>query len=458
MQRELARENKDSDACSMAFLQRPIYQIMGPTPSLSTVAATGKNTAPDTSFDTIAATSWQHDPELGRGYLLISTKNHKGKVWRWETGGGPIPIGRTLHLLDSGCRSQHHLPCATTSSSMMDSLVTSFTGSGGITTDISQEPARLIVAEWGEQRIARLEPETGARTPLIQSHYTLQRDSVNGNLRNDDNHKVFQPRQLLYMPHSGDLLVLDSMVVSNAAVVESDQDSTISTTTDILWQLPKSHKIPPLKSLAESRHAHGWTTLMPNMTNKDGHENDKDVFVSSPQMLLQQTKIGGIALFPDKPDDILVTMTMEAKNGSSIVLIRMSLNKNDDDDDDDNDENHGKHPLHDNKHGKDGITIPSSFQSEIIMDYSQYTTHPGPISVDNKGHLYLATDTGILIVQASGQLLGRIFLPFASEERIVSLTLGGDRFLYIATASRLYRMQVRNKPYTVSDSQVAKNS
>jgi hypothetical protein len=44
-----------------------------------------------------------------------------------------------------------------------------------------QEPQRLIVAEWGEGRITRLE-ENGARTPLIIDVPPIEEDAANATI------------------------------------------------------------------------------------------------------------------------------------------------------------------------------------------------------------------------------------------------------------------------------------
>jgi hypothetical protein len=132
-------------------------------------------------IEDIVATTWKHDEELGRGYLLLSSSFEQGKIWRWETGGGPIAIGRTLHLLDSGCRSNHYMLCQSSSSSSFSSSNNndnnSIVGSGGIIVNHWHEPPRLVVAEWGEGRIARLE-ENGARTPLVIEYHDQDQEET----------------------------------------------------------------------------------------------------------------------------------------------------------------------------------------------------------------------------------------------------------------------------------------
>jgi len=36
----------------------------------------------------LSSTTWVHDEELGRGYLLLADVGRSGRIWRWEVGGG----------------------------------------------------------------------------------------------------------------------------------------------------------------------------------------------------------------------------------------------------------------------------------------------------------------------------------------------------------------------------------
>jgi hypothetical protein len=333
-------------------------------------------------FQKLVATAWKHDEELGRGYLLLSTSHQYGKIWQWETGGGPIPIGKTLSMVNSGCRSEFHQNC-----SLPDS------GSGGIIVDSLHEPPRLIVAEWGEGRISRLE-ENGARTPLI-----IQLTSASG-----EEDRLYRPFQLLMTPF-GDLLGLDSTMEGG----------------DILWQLPQAHKIPGLESLGVSRKAHSWKEL------------PAETF-SAPQKLLQSRRLGGVALVPNNWMKVYVTM----RQGDSVTVVVLSI-EDDEEEDEDNDDD--KVAPEENEK-VEGSQKTNKRQSAIFFDYSQYAKEPGPIEIDEKGNMYLAIDGGILFLSSSGHVTGRLSIPGIS---IVDLTLGDDRFLYISTATKLFRLRVRNK-------------
>jgi ligand-binding sensor domain-containing protein len=123
------------------------------------------------------------------------------------------------------------------------------------------------------------------------------------------------------------------------------------------------------------------------------------------------------------------------RQGDSIVVVTLSLDDEEEDDDDDD--------------VQVSESIPKATmerQSAIHLDYTRYAGEPGPIEVDEKGNMYLAVDNGILLVSSSGSILGKISIPDIS---IVDMTLGEDRFLYVATESKLFRLRLQNKPLKV---------
>jgi hypothetical protein len=338
----------------------------------------------DEDFQDIVATTWKHDEELGRGYLLLSTSFQQGKVWQWETGGGPIAIGRTLHLKDSGCRSDFYRNCTSSGQQF---------GSGGIVVDTWHDPPRLIVAEWGEGRIARLE-ENGARTPMVMQ----LPETLHGlNDYSDYPPRVQNPFKLLLSPW-GDLMLLDTFG-----------------SEDCLLRLPQAATgTPALGSLAVSRRAHSWERI--NTTQL-------------PQILLHSTHLGGIALEPNQWLRMYVTM----KQNNLVVVVRLSLEEEGD---------------------EEGHSGQQPRQSTILLDYTAYTSEPRAIEVDEKGNLYLVVDDGILLAASSGEILGKVTI---SDGPIVDLTLGEDKFLYMATSTKLMRMRVRHGQLAIPTNLLLKN-
>lgn len=339
-----------------------------------------------TGLQDVVASTWRKDSELGRGYLLMSDAADKGHVWRWEVGGGPIAIGRTLHLEDSGCRSP---ACLERSSPK---------GSGGLAVDFfNHEEYReglLVVAEWGEQRIVRLE-ENGARTPLVVQVPDLC--TGNGTVR------VQEPRSLLYTP-TGDLIFTEYQAACNKAAV---------------MRLSYAVHVSALKSLQESRQAHQWTEV----TEDTGH----------PEIVLETSgAIGGLALAPTLRSICVTTIE------DNSLLLRQILLTSDDDD-------------------EDYLHQKEWFEKWKVFNETKYvpTGKPGPIAISKEGHVFVATEDAILvIVPAQGVVLGA--LGIAGVGYPTSLTLGEDGFLYITSQQSLYRIGIQEKALQVPTNIVRK--
>jgi hypothetical protein len=365
-------------------LQYPLYQVL----------------RDDT--ESIVSTTWKDDKELGRGYLLISSQANTGKIYRWETGGGPIAIGRTLHLQHSGCRSNLHHNCLPTKDTFSNF------GSGGIVVDATmstpdvQEP-RLIVGEYGEGRVTRLE-ENGARTPLVIQvpYYT---ENSNGN-DEQQQRRLCEPFRLLITPHQ-DLMILER-------TSRCGRDSGIP--EYMLWRVPKASDIPGLPSLAASRRAHEWTQISSNATVPIGF------FVSS--------AMGGMAM--DTTGHRLL-VTMQDRDTHQVLVVSLSLSQ------DDGSEEEASTTQH----------------STLVLDYSTHAQRPGAIATDNHGNLYLAVDNGVLVVSKLQDSMVKI--RFSIEEPIVDLTVGGDKFLYLATSRTLLRFRIPSLPLVVDKDTLRKN-
>jgi len=370
----------------------------------------------------VVATTWVEDEELGRGYLLLSTSAGSGKVYRWEAGGGPIAIGRTLHLKDSGCRSNLYKKCAVDSidnTALIENL-NQHMGSGGIVIDTfrSDSSPHLIVAEYGEGRVIRLE-ENGARTPMIIETHTLT-DGM------EENNRLSRPFRLLVTPY-GDLMVMD--------------DATAHGNGFILWRLPKASDVPALPSLSVSRKAHAW------------NRNNSTVL---PQIFFQSIAMGGLVL--DSSGQGIYVTTMD-RDSSSVIVVGLPLLEDLNDHESDNEGE--KEKEYDDKDkvltddGKDTTREEEertsralrSRQSKLVFDYTAHAKAPGAIEVDNNGNIYLAVETGILVVSESKAFVAKI--AFSADEKIVDLTLGSDKFLYIAMESKLARIRVPNYPLEV---------
>ena len=179
----------------------------------------------------------------------------------------------------------------------------------------------------------------------------------------------------------------------------------------LLWKLPQATHIPGLESLGASRKAHSWT-------------NVDSATTSLPTKLLQASQLGGMSLQPNEWLQLYVTMKQQ--EGGRIVVVRLSLEDDDDDGDDE--------------------TSTKVRQSTIFLDYTQYTSAPGSITVDEKGNLYLVVHDGVLLVSSSGSVLGK--MPISGES-LVDLTIGEDKFLYMSTDTKLFRTRIRNGPLKI---------
>lgn len=373
------------------------------------------NTVQDTGLVNVISTVWRHDSELGRGYLLISQAAGDGRIWRWEVGGGPIAIGKTLHLEQSGCRSEHYTPCPSEADTITTATATDnhdlATGSGGIAIDFHNQDhfqqGALVVAEWGEGRIVRLE-ENGARTPiLLQVPNVCDAQSFSNNnaiTGSSSSRHLEAPLALLYTPF-GDLLVLDHYAECNQAA---------------LIQLRHAVHIKALDSLGVSRKAHAW--------KEPQHAFKPEILFAGVEQL------GSMAL-----THTWTSIYVTAKRDGSIVLLEMPLtSENDEEDVDDDNDNEDE----DASNEKSKLLV----EPKLVMNLSQnlpYVQEPGKIAVDRKGRLFWAVSDNLLVIDPDrGAILGKLTLPADAT----SLTLGENGFLYITTSNTLLRVRVREGP------------
>jgi len=403
----------------------------------------------------IVASTWRHDEELGRGYILFSQSHHNGRVWRWEVGGGPIAIGRTLHLESSGCRSNEINKCHEKDDNTPPHAIV---GSGGMAIDFHQgqgdkySEGALVVAEWGEGRIVRMEESNGARTPLVVQvpdicrHNNIADSTTSSKDAPPPLRRLHQPRSLLYAPF-GDLLVADTLPDCQRAAI---------------FHLSQAVHVEALESLAVSRKAHSW--------NETRHVHPVTVFY---QNNIQE--IGGMAM---DPTWLNMYVTVKDQDGR-ILLIRLPavLEKEDYDDDDDksgqsssdDDEDKTKKEELVATKDEDEVVDPEvqdtspeklgglmDDKARVVMDMTQKLglSETGPLVVSEKGHIFVAVPKGVAILSVSSgngseaptaTLLG--YLP--TPEPPTSLTLGEDKFLYAFSSDSLYRIRINVGPVAV---------
>lgn len=308
----------------------------------------------------VVDTCWKHDGELGRGFLLLSQSSQSGRIWRWEVGGGPIAIGRTLHMEPSGCRSRKYCDDG------------GERGSGALALDFSQQSTsfegRLVVAEWGEQRIVRME-ESGARTPLI-----LEVPS----LCSEKKRRIQKPEKMIFTAF-GDLII-------------SDYDTDCQQAA--LFYLDNAMNIKPLPSALESRKAHSWNATL-------NHDKMVKVLYSGENKLVAT---GGIAL------DATWTgiYSLVEQTGALVQLLHLHLN-------DDNDEhlwNGQSEVLHEwvNATYPGPITVDSMGNIFVAVDQDVYIisdqnkvaiislpARATSLTIGEDGFLYISTNSDELL-------------------------------------------------------------
>lgn len=236
----------------------------------------------------LSDTTWRHDEELGRGYLLASDRHGAGRIWRWEVGGAPlVVVGSTLHMEAAGCRSRKQ--CTEGGEERGSSALA-----------VEPQTQALVVAEIGEQRIVRVESTTGARTPLWLTPCTVSRMAYSS---------------------QGDLFFVASVSSSS-----SNTSSAVCGARMGLYHLPQAFHVPALDSLPESRKAHEWTVLPNNYTT---WRLAADA-VGGPE----SSWIGGLAV--DGASSTLYYSSLLAETGE-VVLMQVQLERDDLDEDDEED-------------------------------------------------------------------------------------------------------------------------
>ena len=402
---------------------------------------------------------WRHDSELGRGYLLISESSGHGRIWRWEVGGGPIAIGRTLHLDDSGCRSPHCVEQYLTSGTEQVSSAEP-NGSGAMALDFhragnpsdhSSGEGLLVVAEWGEGRIVRLEAN-GARTPLI-----MHIPCIDHCQRTDEassspcSQRIPNSRRMVFTP-TGDLIVAvnfesavgecrtngASSLDMDPSVVQEDTPPKMSTAALIV--LSGAVHVEPLSSLQASREAHGWSAIQ-------NHNHSIHALVSDPSIAW----IGGIAIASPTKLYGCAKVLQATDESFRVVIFEIPMGDEDDDNDDEDDDDTGSNSAKD---------MTERGTLKILFDITEHGPtfqETGAIAVGKSGRIYVSVVDGVLILDiTAGGVIGKIRLPNAESPS--ALTLGGDRYLYVASGSSLYRIRTKDEPIALPTNRVTKRS
>ena len=434
---------------------------------------TDKSSSPYFSY--ISSTTWVHDTNIGRGYLLLADVGRSGRIWRWEVGGGPITIGRSLHMERSGCRSHSNnsqtttMACpenlftgsnivgggsvlATSSSCQQDVMVTTTTsphppllGSASLAVEIQRDVERasagrnLIVAEWGERRIVRVEGETGARTPLI---ITVPNHDVNadiiiteeGKQRRRQRRRVFRPNHLTYSPF-GDLLFSDTF--------SNDNDN--SAYYGVVYRRKEAVHVVPI-AVERSRDAHGWTSTT---GDEDGQVDNDDIDI----LFQTNGSIEGMTLGLDF-STLYVLVVKDHIGGWTKMLHKVPLGSDDEDEEDSGDDDGGK-----TKSNKQGITLlyemtSSDCGNDDATSHVDYASVGSKLTIDEKGVIYMVTCpssvTLLSLSQDEAHMVGILALDKVTQvehsritPKLTSVGFGEDGYLYLTTANELMRVKIR---------------
>jgi len=345
-----------------------------------------------------------------------------------------------------------------------------------------------VVAEWGEGRIARLESETGARTPLVIERPPLC--LVRGSSSNDGNNnnssttrttapaastnpRIGRPTSLLYTPF-GDLLFVERDRTCGASAV---------------LRLRHAVHAVPLPSLRASRLAHSWTSVVRRDLQVDDSVDDDDDEESDnnnrknknnnfrldlPEVLYKErngvASIGGMALTEEWTS---LYLTAKKEKGD-VVLVKLPLVPSDDEEEEEGEEDRYDHEKDEENAGRGAANVAPA-GPKIVFRLSEHVLSakegegPGVIAVSRSGVVFWSVPGGVAIVDiASSAVLGRLDLPPAtgdddngdgspsSSTEVTSLTIGEDNYLYVTTRTRLYRILLREGPAKVPTNLVVK--
>eukprot|EP00979_Chaetoceros_neogracilis_P008886 scaffold1993_cov236-Chaetoceros_neogracile.AAC.9 len=350
--------------------------------------------------------TWVEDAELGRGYLLLSDSASSGKVWRYETGGGLVPIGKSLYLDHSGCRSNFWTSCKKDSRS----------GSKGLIVQAIRDEDRfdigsLIIVEGGEKRIVRLEKD-GARTPLVLNVPSL--------CNKNESVRLSSPGKVVYTPF-GDLLFTETVQCREQV---GNENETRVITKSGLFRIKDVVNIPSI-TFHQSRAAHKWTV------------EDMITEVAVEIAYIGMETISSVVVEKDAMTLLISGNRFEEGQGCRHVIYKVV------DDMDD----------------ADGSTKNIS-DMQLFFDMSKFfpkqnicrgeDTHIA-MTIDNQGNVFASYPGGIAIIDYYGELLvtvkiGGIDGKGSDLDMLANaLTIGNDGYLYMSTDTTLQRYKIKSK-------------
>jgi len=372
--------------------------------------------------------TWVEDVELGRGFLLLSDSASSGKVWRYETGGGLIPIGKSLFLDQSGCRSGHWTSCDD------DSGMNGGSGSGskGMAVQVVRDEdrfdiGRLIIVEGGEKRIVRLE-EDGARTPLVLNVPSL---CATGGHDAHAHARVNRPGHVVYSPF-GDLLFTETMDCRR----DDDPDvGSSSTTRSGIYRVKEVVNIPAI-TFQQSRDAHAWS--FEDMVKQQHSEASSPVELAYNGM----QHISDLMVGKDLTSLFVAGVISSSEKGCRQVIVKMT---------DDGDAGAGA--------TTETETVKKLDEMQVFLDMTEFfpnetCTEVGiAMTMDSSGNTYATYPGGVAIIDPEGNLLVTVSVSVAMNDadgepidiQPNGIIIGNDGYLYLTTKDMLLRWRIKSK-------------
>ena len=363
--------------------------------------------------------TWVEDANLGRGYLLVSDAAYAGKVWRYEMGGGLVPIGKSLYLDKSGCRSKPDTECGVpvpyTDQQSHDLSIREF-GSRGICVQVSKDSdrfdmGRLLVVEGGEKRIVRME-EDGARTPLA--------------INRDIDH-------ILYTPF-GDLLFTEA---TRRTIMEEIDDSSekqqqhqlIIVEEKGIFRVKEVINFPSIP-FSKNREAHSWKDF-DLLNHWDLHDENVDSSEKMPVLAYSgMNTITGMIVGKDLTS-LFISGSILTTKGVQNVIVKVPLV--------DEDNASGSASKIEEYH------IFFHMNKVTLKKQGGHAPDATAMALDQYGNIFVGHTGGITILDSDGDMLATVNLD--EDVRPTALLFGNDGYLYMTTKSLLLRYKIKVKGY-----------
>ena len=444
-----------------AVIGSPYKYPGGTTTSSAPQSSISTSTSDHDVLRAVHSLSYQYDTELGRGCLLLSSLAHSGRIWRWEVGGGPITIGRSLHMDRSGCRSGLWTPDGRRCPPNDDIVQSSFQeddhrmGSAGLTVEIvrnaeSSRDGRLVVVERGERRIVRIEDD-GSRTPLVLTVPDPCGRGANNSSTEGSMARLSGTGRVLYGSF-GDLIFTDT--------AQCDADGSVASA---VYVLREAVNVPPLPA-PSSREAHGWTQIPTEGIHARGREEEVVATLFD-----GMDAVADIAFGPGGGELYVAGMVDGVAR-----IVKIAL-------DDDADHNDDKEvtPRRGKRDKASAIgTASTTNMAEPFFDLSRkYNAMSSPsdavvsIVIDNGGNVYASYPGGVVVIDSSGTEIASLAISPAitgsknddkpcaalpADFLIIptALEIGDDGYLYVSTSTSLMRIQSRIGPAIIGTDMV----